>query len=337
MISRFCRTSFHKNGSRLARLSVIFIITATTQLALYGGAQGADNSSFVAAGGSPNQVAAINPQDPPVYKTDWFDSGKLLATGGVAQVEGGGGGGLTPWALITGYETRDAIGGNIHATVIPLSDFTLKTAGLAVGLFDRIEISAARVAFDTGTTGVKLGLGNGFTFYEDIFGAKVKLLGDAVYDQESWLPQVAFGIQYKTNDRGGVIHAIGGREAQGVDYYVSATKLFLGESLLANATIRETKANQFGILGFGGDKNAGYATEFEGSLALLLTRRLVVGTEYRTKPDNLRFAREQNAADVFLAFFLNKNLSATLAYVDLGDIATIKDQRGAYISLQAGF
>ena len=29
--------------------------------------------------------------------------GKLLLTGGVTQIEGAGGGGLTPWALIGGY------------------------------------------------------------------------------------------------------------------------------------------------------------------------------------------------------------------------------------------
>jgi hypothetical protein len=39
----------------------------------------------------------------------------------------------------------------------------------------------------------------------------------------------------------------------------------------------------------------------------------------------------------FLVYFFSKNLSATLAFVSLGDIATRKDQNGAYISLQAGF
>jgi len=36
---------------------------------------------------------------------------RLLATGGVSQIEGAGGGGLTPWALITGYGTDAQIGG----------------------------------------------------------------------------------------------------------------------------------------------------------------------------------------------------------------------------------
>src|SRR5438552_5099407 len=76
-------------------------------------------------------------------KTDLLDSGKLLATGGVSQLEGAGGGGLVPWALITGYGTRNAIGANVHYTYVNLPDFELQSAGVAVGLFDRLELSFA--------------------------------------------------------------------------------------------------------------------------------------------------------------------------------------------------
>jgi hypothetical protein len=272
-----------------------------------------------------------------VRPPDLMDSGKLLATGGVTQLEGTGGSGLVPWALITGYGTRDAIGANAHYTYVYLPQYTLHSGGVAVGLFDRVELSYARQWFDTRSTGAKLGLGSGFTFHQDILGAKVKLIGDAVYDQDSWLPQIAAGTQYKMNNQSAVIHAIGGRDSNGVDFYLAATKLFLSESLLINTTIRETRANQFGILGFGGDKNNDYSTEFEGSAALLLSRQLAIGADFRTKPDNLKFAKEGNAVDVFVAYFFNKNVSATLAYVGLGDIATQRNQNGVYASLQVGF
>src|SRR6185503_14293438 len=153
-------------------------------------------------------------------------------------------------ALITGYGTRDAIGANAHYTYVHLPQYTLHSGGVAVGLFDRVELSYDRQAFDTRATGAKLGLGSGFTFQQDIFGAKVKLVGDAVYDQDSWLPQIAVGLQHKENDRAAVIAAVGGKGSVGTDFYLTATKLFLAESLLVDATLRETKANQFGILGF---------------------------------------------------------------------------------------
>jgi len=272
-----------------------------------------------------------------IHHDSLFDEGRLLATGGVSEVEGAGGGGLVPWALITGYGTRDGIGVNAHATYVSLPDFALTTEGVGIGAFDRLELSYARQSFDTQQAGARLGLGKGFTFDQDIYGAKVRLIGDAVYDQDSWLPQIAAGLQYKKNDREAIIRAIGGKRDEGVDYYAALTKLFLAQRVLLNVTVRETEANQYGILGFGGDKHGGYSAQVEGSAAYLVTRQVVAGADYRTKPDNLGFAREDNAYDVFVAYFLNKNLSLTLAYVDLGDIALQGRQNGAYLSLQAGF
>lgn len=265
------------------------------------------------------------------------ESGRLLATSGVVQLEGSGGGGLVPWALITGYGTRDAIGADAHYTVDVMPSFTLHAAGAAVGLYDRVELSYTHQWFNTGSTGAKLGLGAGYQFQLDVVGAKVRLVGDAVYDQDSWLPQIAVGTQFKASPDGSALHAIGARSAEGEDFYLSATKLFLAQSLLLDATVRATKANQFGLLGFGGDRDNGYSAQFEGSAALLLRRDLAIGAEVRTKPDNLAFAHEGTAYDVFVSYFLNKNLSATLAFTALGPIANQGSQNGVYLSLAGGF
>ena len=58
-----------------------------------------------------------------------FDDGKLLATGGVSDLEGAGGGGLATWALTTGYGTRDGVGLDGHFTYIALPDYSLWTEG----------------------------------------------------------------------------------------------------------------------------------------------------------------------------------------------------------------
>ncbi|GAB2501115.1 DUF3034 family protein [Arenimonas alkanexedens] len=264
-------------------------------------------------------------------------SGKLLLTGGVSQVEGAAGGGLTPWAVIGGYGTRDQIGANAFYTRVGLDDYTLDSYGVLVGFYDRVELSFSRQAFDTESVGGALGLGNGFTFTQDTIGVKVKIAGDAVLEQDSWLPQISVGAQYKKNDQPGVLAFVGAQDDSGVDYYVSATKLYLAQSLLLNGTVRFTKANQFGILGFGGDRNDSYEAQFEGSVAYLLSRNLAIGAEYRTKPDNLGIADEDAAWDVFVAWAPIKNVSLTVAYVDLGNIVIRDDQRGVYASLQVGF
>lgn len=269
--------------------------------------------------------------------SDLVPSGKLLLTDGVAAVEGEGGGGLAAWGVIAGGATVDGIGARAHATYVSLPDFDLATAGVSVGVFDRVELSYARQRFDTGKAGAALGLGRGFTFDQHVFGAKVKLMGDAVYDQDRWLPQVSAGVQYKSNDRTAIVHAVGARHDDGVDVYIAVTKLFLAQSILLSGAVRATQANQFGLLGFGGDRRSGYSAQFEGSVAYQLSRRLVVGAELRTKPDALRFAPEGDAYDVFGAYAFSKFLSLTVAYVDLGPIATFSSQRGAYLSLQAGF
>ena len=268
---------------------------------------------------------------------EWRWGGKLDLTRGVASVEGPGGGGIAAWSLITGDETRNGIGGEASATYIALPAYQVRSYGVGVGLYDRLELTYDRQEFDTGETGAKLGLGKGFTFDQNVVGAKLRLAGDAVYGQDSWLPQIAVGVQYKQNDRDAIVHAVGARSNEGVDYYIAATKILLDSNLVLSGAVRMTKANQIGLLGFGGDRNDSYQPQFEGSAGYLATKRLLVGAEYRTKPDNLRFAHESNWADVFAAYALNKSLSVTLAYVDLGDIATFKNQRGAYVSLQAGF
>lgn len=263
--------------------------------------------------------------------------GKLLLTGGVSQIEGSAGGGLTPWAVIGGYGSASQTGGNVHETYVRTQDFALSSYGAEFGVANRVELSVDHQTFDTREAGAKLGLGANYKFSQDIFGIKARLLGDAVLDQDSWVPQVAAGVQFKHNNNGAIVKAVGAASDSGTDFYISATKLFLAQSLLLNGTVRLTKANQFGLLGFGGDKSNAYHPEFEMSAAYMLSRYVVMGGEYRTKPDNLGFAREQNAYDVFVAWAPNKHISVTAAYVVLGDIATFKNQNGFYVSVQAGY
>jgi len=263
--------------------------------------------------------------------------GKLRLTHGVSALEGGAGGGVATWAVIAGNETNRGVGGEAHATYVDVKDYKLRAVGGAIGWHDRLELSATRQEFDTGPTGAKLGLGKGFTFKQTVLGTKVRVLGDAVYTQDSWIPQVSVGAQYKDNSQDAIVRAVGARKDSGVDWYVAATKLLLDKSLVLNGAVRLTKANQTGLLGFGGDKENGYRPQFEGSAGYLLSKRLAVGAEYRTKPSNLGFAKEDDWMDLFAAYAVTRNVSVTAAYVDLGDIATFKNQRGLYLSLQAGF
>ena len=60
----------------------------------------------------------------------------------------------------------------------------------------------------------------------------------------------------------------------------------------------------------------------------------MIGAEYRFKPDNLSVFREDNYADFFAAWFVNKNVSLTIAVARLGQLADKKKQDGIYLSMQ---
>jgi|APLak6261664116_1056043.scaffolds.fasta_scaffold01206_4 hypothetical protein len=259
---------------------------------------------------------------------------RLLATGGVAQIEGAAGGGLTPWALISGYGTDAQVGGSVFYTQAKTNGgFELDSGGFSVGFNNRFELSISRQKFGFSNTVP------GESARMNTLGTKLRLFGDAVYDQDTWLPQVAAGIQLKQNeDYDFVPKALGGKHQSGVDFYLAATKLYLGavfgRNLLINGTLQATKANQFGFLGFGGDKNNHYQLQPAGSIAVMLTDNLILGAEYRAKPNNLSVFKEDDAKDVFLAWFPVKNLSLTAAYLDLGNIANKDNQTAWYLSGQ---
>ena len=282
------------------------------------------------AGAASGAFAQQRPEDPDT-------GGKLLLTGGVSQLEGAAGGGLTPWAVIGGYGSEGQWGGNAFYTRVNVDDYHLDDIGVLVGWNNRVEVSLSRMRFDTEDVGAALGLGEGYTFTQDTLGVKVRVAGDAVLDSDRAMPQVAVGVQYKRNDRGDLLRAIGAQDDDGLDLYVSATKLFLAQGVLLNGTVRFTRANQIGILGFGGDRHDGYRPQLEVSAAYLLSPTVAIGAEYRTKPDNLSIAGEDDWKDVFIAWAPNRRVSLTVAYVDLGNIVIRDHQRGVYASLQVGF
>ena len=265
-------------------------------------------------------------------------NGKLLLTAGVSSIDGAAGGGLTPWATLGTYATEGEFGASGFLTHVKTRDYRLDVIGVAVGIGDRVELSLARQVFDADAAVA------GATLRLDIAGVKLRLAGDAVLDADRWMPQLALGAEFKRvgpgNDVGGVLDAVGAHRG-GVDYYLSATKLFLRHGLLVNATLRATKANQNGLLGFGAADRREYRFEPEMSVAWLLRKDLALGAEYRAKPDNLAFAgaafREHAWRDLFIAWAPNKHLSGTFAWVELGNIVGHERQSGLYGSLQLAY
>ncbi len=261
------------------------------------------------------------------------DNGRLLATGGASSLEGAAGGGITPWAGLAGYGETGEWGTTAFVTRVDSQDYRLDVSGAAVAWDNRIELSYAQQRLDISS----LNLSDN-SLNQDIFGIKVRLFGDLLYDQ---LPQVSAGLQYKKQQNFLIPGLVGARRDEDTDGYVQASRLLLGGAfgynLLVNGGVRYSRANQLGLLGFGGDTNDRREVLAEGSLAVLFNPRWVLGVEYRQKPNNLSFAKENDWSDVFVGYFPNKHLSLVLAWAELGDIAGQSNQNGPYLSLQGSF
>ncbi|WP_462146712.1 DUF3034 family protein [Pseudoalteromonas gelatinilytica] len=251
-------------------------------------------------------------------------SGKLLATPGVSQVEGSAGGGLVPWAQLAGYASDDEIAINGFCSRADVSDYRLDVCGAQLNIYDRVEFSYAEQRFEVPALNTDI--------EQSITGAKVRLYGDIVYSK--W-PQLSLGVQHKSLDDGSIANLLGAKDTSGTDIYLAASKLHLGAlagyNWFWNTTFRYSDANQLGLLGFGGP-DSDKELLFEASTAVFLTHQIAVGVEYREKSNNLGLG-EQDWQDVFVAWFPNKHVSVTAAWLDLGSIAGAEDQTGWYLSV----
>jgi hypothetical protein len=313
-----------------------------------------------------------------------YNDGKVLATPGVQMVDGASGGGITPWATITGYETRDGINGTLHFTYVNLPNYSLDSLGAAVGFYDRLELSYSYDILPTGSTFDTVGLLTGVlsgsggnnagidawntTIKMQVFGAKVRLFGEAIYDSDNLIPQVSAGAFFKYNHNKQLLETLGAAKNNGNEYYLAATKIFFPLSTLLNVTLRYSDANEDGLTGFGGPNGSKHQIRPEVSLAYLLAKNTAVGGEWMKHGDNLggqsvnlsglnlnsvtpilqtlglgststnlTQLHESNWEDFFMAYFFNKNLSATAAVGFLGNITLTPNQVGYYISMQASF
>ncbi len=316
----------------MRRTATVFALSALCAALPWAQAQTAATPAPAAPAGT-----ASAPPPPPTHAFG-EGRGKLLLTGGVASIDGAAGGGLTPWAVTGSYATERQTGATAHLTRIVTRDYALTAAGAAFSFGERVELSLAQQRFDAGVVvpGTVLRL--------DIAGLKLRFGGDAVLDSDAPWPALAAGIEAKRLQPGaavgGVLDSVAARRS-GIDAYLSATRLFLAQGVLVNATLRATRANQNGLLGFGSARHGGYRLQPELSAALLLRRDLAIGAEYRAKPDNLHFAgeafREDDWKDLFVAWAPNKHLSLTAAWVDLGQIVGHARQTGAYLSAQVAY
>lgn len=235
------------------------------------------------------------------------------------NIEGSGGGAIVPWAYIANPpKDGQQIGmPSAGAWFWTSSDYDFYFLNAAISPHKRVELGIAYANLDISELRSDLkadslaALGAGLDGNEDdlsMIVAHVKLL---LVEETDTLPAIAVSAEYKkslniedmADDLTAGVRSIGGLSAapgllewmgydddSGVDFNVMATKLWKNTPLpiLTSLSIRATKANQTGFLGFSDD----WKIQPEATVAVVARGDLIIGAEYRSKPDELNSVNE---------------------------------------------
>jgi hypothetical protein len=210
---------------------------------------------------------------------------------------------------------------------------SLEAFTLTETLWDRLELGYGFDQFNLGdfpqavqsATGMKIGEQS-----VDLHNVNARLLlvKEGAFDQ-SWVPAVTFGTEYKYNetvnqinsDLHGTLRSSGIKDNEGVDFTLHATKMItvLPRPIIVTAGLRSTEAAQMGLLGFTDERRL----VGEGSVCVLATDKLVFCAEYRQNPNDYKpipglLAPEADWWTVCAAYILSKHASIAAGYAHFG-------------------
>jgi hypothetical protein len=254
------------------------------------------------------------------------------------SVEGSGGILLTNSAYLVNPSEDDKAFGlpSVGATYVNLGNGRhLEAYTMTETLWNRLELGYGLMRLDLGDLPWDLETATGIDIREDSvelhnLNARVQLLKEGDFGQ-SWLPALTLGVHYKHNNNIedidnrllGTLESVGIKDEGGVDVTLYATRLFasLPRPLLVNVGLRSTEAAHAGLLGFTDERK----TVLEANFGLLVLDNLVIGGEYRQKPDEYTsipglIGDEDDWWDVFVTYVVNDHMTVSAAYAHLGDV-----------------
>jgi len=254
------------------------------------------------------------------------------------SIEGPGGIFVTPLAYLVSPAEEGKIFGKpvIGASWAQLQDKRFLAFTFSETLWDRVELSYAYDNLEISDLKSKIHRVTGMradSSHAELhnFNLRVNLLKEGDYKQ-AWLPAITAGIHYKYNatehdlnkSLNGVLKSIGVKDDSGIDYTLTATKMFkeiLPRPLVLSAGVRVTKASHIGLLGFSDT----YQAVGEFNFAQFLTDNLALVGEYRMKPDKLKripglVEKEDDWWDLAFFYILNNHSSISVGYLNPGHV-----------------
>lgn len=262
------------------------------------------------------------------------------------NIEGVGGGPLTPVALMCNCPPEGVVFGNpsVSFTYIGIDTKNVQTLAISSMVTQRFEVAYAFSRFGLGSNVNairKAGLGiNRGDVYLHTFSLRGMILRDGEFDCP-YLPALTAGVHYKVNGgiRGiddsanGALSGIGFDRSNGADFTLTASKLipptFVGKPLILSAGVRNSQAAQLGYLGFGGE----CVFTVEGSIICLWSEKLAFGYEFRQKANPYDTVPgvlndEDSWHSIFVGYAINNNLTLAGGWAWLGDVGNTPDTCG---------
>ena len=266
-------------------------------------------------------------------------------------IEGYSGGIITPMAYLCNGG-KDMKYPTVSYSYVNLSTKHLHTFAVTQTFWNRIELGYAINQLTLGSLYDdirKMGLDS---VREDVimhnFNVRGKLLEENSFGLP--LPAITAGVHFKYNygmedinrRLGNAFSSIGYDKNYGVDYTMTATKMFpklaFGRPVIASAGVRFSRAAQLGLLGFGDTCRA----SFEGNVVCLPTDWLVLGYEFRQKHNPYGkiaglIGDEDNWHALSASVIVNKHLTISALAGLFGNIANANADNSWAIQLKYEF
>jgi len=250
-------------------------------------------------------------------------------------IEGYGGGAITPMAYLVNPTPVHGVFGApaFAASFVNLGGKNLDALTASETLFGRLELSfgADRLGLGTLPSAIRTAT------TVDIAHSDVWLYNiNARYlfvKEGAQVPAITVGVHFKRNDDikdidhalGGALTGIGVNSGSGTELTLTATKMFAhvgGHPLITSLGLRESKAANLGFLGFSDT----YRTSFEGNIAYIPTKHLLLAYEIRQKKSPLGqipglIGDEDTWHAVDASYILNTQSTLVAGYGRFGTLA----------------
>lgn len=257
----------------------------------------------------------------------------------IHSVEGTGGILFTQSAYIVNPAEKGKVFGlpSLSATYLNLGDEReLAAVAVTQSFWDRLEFSYAYNRMSTGDFKSEVRKATDISINSEHvelhnFNLRGVLIKDGAFN-EPWLPQISAGVHVKYNptvmdidkDLAGTLRTLGVKDDLGVDFTLYASKLItkhVFRPILVDAGVRATKAAHIGMLGF----TQKYNVMAEGNVGLLAHDKVLLGMEYRMKPNQYNripglLKAENDWWGAYVAFLPTKNISVSAGYGHFGGI-----------------